>query len=134
MAAEGSAVPIELFYHICENLPKDTLTNVAQANSSFKDVSEKLMYRRLHLNSTDQALRCCQTVVKKPSAAQAVQELIIMIEYVFVHVVEYFVVIDMHSDGVGKCLGGSIKMFRGPMVGRAFIVWLALYEARSIPE
>jgi len=80
MAAEGSAVPIELFYHICENLPKDTLANVAQASSTFQDVSEKLMYRRLHLSSTDQALRCCQAVVKKPSAAQAVQELIIMID------------------------------------------------------
>ena len=82
MAADSAQVPIDLFYHICENLPKDALANVAVANSSFQNVSEKLIYRRLRLTSVPQALQCCQTIVKKQSAAQAVREFVVMIKYV----------------------------------------------------
>ena len=80
-----SSIPPEIFYHILENLPKNSLASVACTSSSFKEVSEKIMYRRVELTSIPQALQCFQVLSKRPSVAQSVREFIIMIKLVHPH-------------------------------------------------
>ena len=80
--ADNQVVPVEIFYHICENLPQDSLATVARTNTSLAQVSERYIYRQLHLSTIPQALQCFQTLMAKASAAQSVREFIIMIKYV----------------------------------------------------
>ena len=79
---DAPVIPIELFYEIFENLPRSSLASVARANTSFNDLSEKVMYRRLELTSYHQATQCFRTLQKKPSTVQYVRELVVMIQYV----------------------------------------------------
>ena len=79
---DAQQIPVEIFQQILENVPRNTLTNAARANTSFKEVSEKLLYRQVELTSAEQANQCFQSIEKKPSAAQSVREVIIMIQLV----------------------------------------------------
>ena len=81
-AETSSNIPVEIFYHILENLPHDSLPSVARTSTSFNDISEKFIYRRLDLTSVPQTVRCCQTLIKKPTAAQTVRECIVAIRLV----------------------------------------------------
>lgn len=78
-STNAPVVPVEIFYHICENLPQNSLASVARANTSLAQVSERYMYRRLQLTTIPQALQCFQTLSAKASAAQSVREFIVMI-------------------------------------------------------
>ncbi|KAH8118847.1 hypothetical protein DFH11DRAFT_704260 [Phellopilus nigrolimitatus] len=88
-SSESQTIPVEIFYHILENVPRNSLTSVARANTSLNEVSEKLIYRHLELTTIPQALRCFQTLQEKPSAAQSVREFVIMINGPRNHVVDF---------------------------------------------
>lgn len=76
---DAQQIPIEIFQQILENVPRNTLASAARANTSFNEVSEKLLYRQLELTSAEQAKQCFRSIETKPSAAQSVREVIIMI-------------------------------------------------------
>lgn len=81
-SSETNNIPVEIFYHILENVPRASLPSIARTNTSFNEVSEKLMYKRLELTSISQAQRCFDSLAKKPAAAQTVREFVVMIKYV----------------------------------------------------
>ncbi|KLO14517.1 hypothetical protein SCHPADRAFT_826158 [Schizopora paradoxa] len=77
--SDAPAMPLELFYQVFENLSPSSLSSVARTSSAFNGVTERMLYRRLELNSSAQAIQCFQTLVKKPSSWTSVQECVIMI-------------------------------------------------------
>ncbi|KAI5121188.1 hypothetical protein M0805_005989 [Coniferiporia weirii] len=87
-SSELQNIPVEIFYHILENVPRNSLTSVARANTSFNEVSEKLIYRHLELTTIPQALQCFQSLQKKPPAAQSVREFVVMINGAKNHVAD----------------------------------------------
>ncbi|EJD01709.1 uncharacterized protein FOMMEDRAFT_22071 [Fomitiporia mediterranea MF3/22] len=78
-SSDVPSLPMEIFHQIFENVPRTTLTSVARTNTSFNEVSEKLIYRHLELTTISQAIQCFQTLQKKPQAAKSVREFVIMI-------------------------------------------------------
>ena len=77
---ESSSIPVEIFERILENVPQDSLPSVARASTSFNELSEKLIYRRLELITMSQACQCFETLRNKSGAAESVKELVIMIK------------------------------------------------------
>lgn len=75
-----SNVPVEIIYHIFENLAPSSLASAAQANSSLQVLSEKFIYKDLQLTSVPQAIQCCQTLLAKPSIAQAVRHFTLLLD------------------------------------------------------
>lgn len=81
-SSDAPAMPLELFYQVFENLSPGALTSVARTSSALNGLTERVLYRRLELYSSAQAIQCFQTLVKKPSAWVSVQECVIVIRLV----------------------------------------------------